>query len=167
MIKTAAPPGQPGDPYKVNQECVGVGKADLTIAWAPAVGADHYEVWHTWAQFLGTTTKTQFTIRNVDAPSSIISPPSYYEVHVVAVNRDGRTASNIVKIPVTACWKADPCAGKTGIARWWCERSTAEKAAIIAGGAVVLGVTIWYFAAKGIAEAAAPKVTVVTGGEER
>ncbi len=163
MIKTAAPPGQPGDPYKVGQECAGVGKANLTIAWAPAVGAGQYEVWHTWNQFLGYTTKPRFVIRGVDAPSSPFSSPSYYEVHVVAVNKDGRAASNMVEIPVTACLKADPCADKTGLARWWCERSTAEKAAIIGGSIATVGLIIWLSAQRSIAAAGAPQITVVTG----
>ena len=164
MIKTAAAPGRPGDPYKVSQTCVGVGKADVTIAWTPAANADHYEVWHTWSQFLGTTTKTQFVIRGVDAPSTIFSPPSYYQVHVVAVSRDGgRAASNMVDIPVTACWQTSPCADKTGIARWWCERTAFEKAAIIGGSIVTVGFLIWLSAQKSIAAAGAPQITVVTG----
>jgi len=164
-----AGPGRPGDPYKVKQVCVGVGVADVTIAWAPAPYADYYEVWNTWSNFLGTTTKPEFVIRGVSAPSSIIPPFFYLEVFVVAVKRDGyqTEASNIVQIRIDPCLTPDPCASKTGITRWWCERTTPEKVAIVVGGAIVVGATIWFLALRNLAQAAAPKITVVTGEEER
>lgn len=166
-MRTAAAPGRPGDPYKVSQVCTARGKADVTIAWAPASGAEYYEVWHTWAQMYGTTTVPRFTIRNVDAPYGATPRPYPLTVHVVAVNKDGRTASNMVTIQVTACQEASPCADKTGIARWWCERSALEKAAMIVGGAIVLGIVVWFSIQKRIAEAGAPRITIVTGGEEQ
>lgn len=166
MINTAAAPGQPGDPRKVSQICTARGKADVTIAWTPAPGAEYYEVWHTWSQMYGTTKEPTFTIRNVDAPYGLVPRTYSLTVHVVAVNKDGRTASNIVTIEITACQEAS-CASKTGIARWWCERSSTEKTAIIIGGATVLGLIVWLSVQKTIAAAGAPQITVVTGGSEK
>jgi hypothetical protein len=166
MLNTAAAPGQPGDPYKVSQICTARGKADVTIAWAPAHGAEYYEVWHTWSQMYGTTKETRFTIRNVDAPYGTISRQYPLTVHVVAVNKDGRAASNMVTIWITKC-DAASCEAKTGIARWWCERASTEKTAIIIGGAAIVGIIVWLSVQKTIAAAGAPQITVTTGGSEK
>jgi len=163
-VWTAVAPGRPGDPYKADQECVARGKADVTIAWSPAPGAEYYEVWHTWEHMYGTTRETRYTIRNVDAPYGVTPEPYPLTVHVVAVNKDGRAASNMVTIQITECREASPCAGKTGIARWWCERSLLEKSALLGGGVVVSGLIIWFSMQKSVAEAGATRI-IIGGGE--
>lgn len=46
---------------------------------------------------------------------------------------------------------------------WWEKLSTWEKAAIIGGGVLALGIILWFTMVRSTAEAIAPKVTVVTG----
>jgi hypothetical protein len=58
----------------------------------------------------------------------------------------------------------EECKDKTGLARWWCELSDIERAAVIAGGTMVMttigAFAVWYLAQRSIAEAGAPKIFV-------
>lgn len=48
---------------------------------------------------------------------------------------------------------------------WWDRLSPIEKAAIIGGGTVALAFVLWFMVQQRVAEAGAPKITIVTGGE--
>lgn len=59
---------------------------------------------------------------------------------------------------------SEECKGKTGIARWWCELTPVERAAIIGAVTVVACFGLWYVVEKSLAEAGAPKIIVTPGG---
>lgn len=83
-----------------------------------------------------------------------------YLISTITANRVGWTLYRYTEPP-----PEELCRDKTGISRWWCERSPLEKAALIGGSVMMLGLIVWFSMQKSVAEAAAPKITIVTGGE--
>ncbi|MGB9887911.1 MAG: hypothetical protein ACPLRW_13100 [Moorellales bacterium] len=83
-----------------------------------------------------------------------------YALSVLNATRAAVTVSKWTESP-----SPEACADKTGLSKWWCERSPLEKAALIATGVMMTGILVWFSMARSVAEAGAPKLTVITGGE--
>ncbi len=96
----APKPGAPGAPYKVSQKCTGGDNADITVGWSAATNAKSYEVYHVSGLLYGTTSSTQFTIRNVPtySPSG-----AYLTVYVKACNEAGCTQGPSTQLQITPC----------------------------------------------------------------
>lgn len=91
-------PGTPGAPYKVSQSCKSNQLADVTIAWSAASGATSYKVYHISGYMYGTTSSTQFTVKDVDARWD-----GYFTAYVEACNSAGCTKGPQGTIQVTRC----------------------------------------------------------------
>jgi len=91
-------PGMPGAPRKVSQSCKSDQKADVTITWNAASGATSYKVYHTSGYMYGTTSSTQFKVRDADARWD-----GYFTCYVEACNSAGCTKGPQGTIQVTRC----------------------------------------------------------------
>jgi len=80
-------PGQPGQPYKVNDYSAGLGyNASLTIAWSPASNTSYYNVIDPYDNrtIASNISGTQYTIPNLYSGATI-------HLAIVAVNQYGQT----------------------------------------------------------------------------